>query len=84
MHRQPGGILSEADSQDLVRCQKRFQKRLRRADREQGCGFYGGQDAIGPAVEAFSEAIIDAGSAKTSAPEIVVNECDLEQVNLLD
>jgi hypothetical protein len=68
----------------VVQCQNRFQKRLRRADREQGCGFSGGQDEIGAAVEAFSEAIVDAASGKASVPEIVVNACDLEQVNLLD
>ncbi len=79
-----GGILAEVDSQDAARCQRRFEKRLRRADREEGCGFSGGANEIGPAVEAFSEAILDAASGKAGVPEVVVNQCDLEQVNLLD
>ena len=79
-----GGIISEADSEEVEECQNRFQKRLRRADREEGCGFSGGGDEIGAAVDAFSEAIVEAASGKAGIPEIVVNECDLEQVNLLD
>ena len=79
-----GGILAEADAEDVAECQRRFAKKLHRADREEGCGFSGGQHEIAPAVEAFSEAIIDAASGKAGVPEIVVNECDLDQVNLLD
>lgn len=79
-----GGILSEANTEDVVKCQKRFEKSLRRADRKRGCGFSGGGDEIGEAVEAFSEAIVEAASGKAGVPEIIVNECDLEQVNLLD
>ena len=76
--------LAEADADDVAKCQARFEKRLQRADREDGCGFSGGADEIARAVEAFSEAILDAASGKAGVPEVVVNECDLEQVEFLD
>ena len=76
--------LAKADADDVAKCQARFKKRLRRADREDGCGFSGGAYEIARAVEAFSEAILDAASGKAGVPEVVVNECDLEQVELLD
>ena len=75
---------ADASSRDVAACLTRFEKRLRRADREAGCGFSGGAYEIAPAVEAFSDAILDVASGKAGPPEIVVNECDLEQVELLD
>ena len=77
--------LAKGGADDVAKCRARFEKRLQRADRKDDCGFYGGADEIAQAVEAFSEAILDAVSGKAGVPEVVVvNECDLEQVELLD
>ena len=77
--------LAKGGADDVAKCRARFEKRLQRADRKDDCGCYGGADEIAQAVEAFSEAILDAVSGKAGVPEVVVvNECDLEQVELLD
>ena len=68
----------------MERCLQRFSRSVRRAERREGCSGDVTTDALAASTRDFSEAILDAGSGKAGAPEIVVTECDLEQVRLLD
>ena len=67
-----------------ARCLDVFLGSSERAERNKGCEGGASNDDLALAVEEFNIAILEAAGGTASVPEIVVTECDLEQVELLD
>jgi hypothetical protein len=74
----------EKQARRMDKCLKRFTRAVRRAEFREGCAGDVTTEALATSTRNFSEAILEAGDGQGGAPDIVVTQCDLEQVDLLE
>ena len=68
----------------MARCLEVFERSSERAERHRGCEGGASNADLANAVEEFQGAILGAAGGIASVPEIVVEECDLGEVDLLE